>query len=390
VLLLAVTVLPALPAQADWIEAHIARKGGSTWIPNRIDPDSWTGSSYHTLESDLTFTAHAHRLSGHRRVLNFGHHVHFPSFEWQFDLYTPWSGNYASFFLCDLPSCSRDSVEFDGATKSYAAISGSPQQITAGTYHVDIGVSKGGGSGSPVQHYAVAGAYSDSCHYWPSVTGCAFENYRVWYDKIRQYFAPGSYSTYRGGSYAWQRDSADPTCGGSGSNYWRESYSNLSIHCGGLGHETPGTVWSVPPSGTNSTRIYKDPPTPFGGEIGDNFSVEALLRCDNGQSSGEDSICKIRLGYQFKVNGAVVQNSYGPVQNLPNNGQWYLCRYDTRYGAAPAAGVSFNQMIPVVHIRDDTDPHWNEVYVDNLIMYGYTSYGPGSSSIDNLTCNVIA
>lgn len=391
VLLFAWLAVGASPASADWVEVHISRKGASTWMPNRVKPASHAGSNFHRLESDLTFTSHSHRLSGHKRIQQFSDHVHLPSFEWQFDLFTPWSGSYASFFMCDLPSCERDTQEFDSNIKSYAAISGTPQDIVPGTYHVDIGVNRGGGSGSPVRLHANAGAYSSSCPHWPSVTNCSFENYRVWYNKIREHPAPGSYPTYRGGSYAWQRDSADPTCGGTGSSYWRESYGNLKIHCTGLGPERPGTVWAVPPSSANSTRIYKHPPTGFAGLQGDNFSVEALLRCDDGvKGTGEDSSCLIRLGHQFKVGGSVVQNQYGPLQTIPNNGKWYLCRYDTsRYGRAPAASRSFDGMIPVVHVRDDTQPHLNELYVDNLIMFGYQSYGPGSSSVDSRTCNTV-
>jgi hypothetical protein len=370
-------------------EEHISRRGVMTWTPISADPDYWyvSGGDYRVLEVDLLFGS-SFRVSGHDGLFcAFGDCV-YGSYEWDFDMTDDWGHGYDQFFYCDLPSpCTTEVLIGEGGLDwtNYGAITGSAAQIAANTYyHVDIGTVPGSVSYPvQVQLRSVAGAISTECPYWsnglPDPALCGFENYGHLYDKLREHPITSSsgnyYSTYSGGSYV--TDNTFSPCPGS----WGFSAGNVDYWCwsDSNGPEPPGRVTIRPKSGYSTGFAYRT--VPFSIVAGDNFSVEYVVQCLTGNP------CQGRLGWQGRDGGYPVGTHLGATFNVPNDGWYYLCRYDSHHGATGGS------LYPHANLRTllYNDEGGTQLRIDSMAIYGWVGYHDGfESGIDNNTCNAVA
>jgi len=334
-----------------------------TWTPTRVDPDFWNENSSNptrrVLESDLIFGSDF-RVSGHNKIVVGGGWAEWATYEWEFVIQdVDWGIGYdATYFICDLPACVADTALSDPDTNNYAALSDAAGQIDANTtYHVDIGVLTGTSPSTDVQLHSVASAASSDCPF-AGIELCSFENYKHWYNKSREHSAPGFNAWYYGGSYV--TDNTFSPCPGS----WGFTGGNVDYWCAstGNGPEPPGRVTIRPKPTYNNGFAFRT--VDFDIEPGDHFSVEYVVQCLTGDP------CEGRLAWAGKGGGNPTEKRGGPNFDVPNDGWYYLCRFDSEHGADNAANLSHTKLRAKLWNREpDT-----QLRIDAMAIYGWVGY----------------
>jgi len=388
-------------------EEHISRYGVMTWTPRYVDPDFFYDSPSDTrfLEADLAFGS-AFRVSGHDPFYcAFGTCV-YASYEFDFDLTDDWGHGYRGgpgFFICDLPvPCVQELLVVEGGGidwTNYGVVTGNAAAIAAsGYYNVEIGLVPGSVVYPvEVQLRSVAGAISTECPYWengaPEPEFCSFENYGHMYNKERSEPAPAgpsehvitsgsgnSYGAYYGGSYI--TDNTFSPCPGQ----WGFSAGNVDYWCWSStnGPEPPGRVTIQPKSGFSFGYAYRTVPFAIYGAdlVGDpdNFSVEYVVQCLTGNP------CEGKLGWEGRDGGNPTEAHTGVVFTIPNDGWYYLCRYDSRHGDTPAIYSHSNLRALLFNHEPGT-----QLRIDAMAIFGWVGYHDGFiSTVDSNTCNPVA
>lgn len=368
-----------IPPAGVWYGPHIQRYGTMTWTPATIDPDSWTSGGDLVLESDLTFGS-SFRVTGlglfGESIAELGPLQWEPTFEYEIN--TNENGvatGYTGTFICGLPSCVLDTQEFDPDSRNYAVVSDAPENIQPwSTYAVDIWASKGTNSTSKLQHRAVAGARWNGCP--AGAAWCSFENYGHHINKVREIDVYANYGAYSGGSYV--TDNTFSPCPGS----WGFTAGNVDKWCWSStnGPEYPGRVTTRPKSGYAEGYAYRtvDFDVQLSGLGGaDNFSVEYVVQCLTGNP------CKGWLGHQV-LDGSVVKHTLKtPDFTIPNDGYYYLCRYDTKhddvigYSDTTAVKASGDK----IRVLLGNGLAGTQLRMDAMAIFGWNSYDDNTQSL---------
>ncbi|MBU1226445.1 MAG: hypothetical protein KJ698_04420 [Actinobacteria bacterium] len=364
-----IVLVQATPARAgtEWLYAHIDRFGVMTWTPTKADPDFYDSSVSpyrRILESDIVMGSDF-RTEGHGDVLVFPGYTYYTTYEWEFFLQDAgWSLDYDGYFICDLPQCVADTnIDDDGTYRNYAAVSGFASGINANTtYNIEIGTFRGPLASTNVQLGSIASAASTSCPY-SDVEYCSFENYRHLYNKVREHTASsaGWYGWYDGGSYV--TDNTFSPCPGS----WGFSAGNVDYWCysGSNGPEPPGRVTIRPKAGYSSGYAYRTVARDI--DPGDDFSVEYVVQCLTGNP------CKGRLGWQGR--GITTDTKNSATFTIPNDGWYYLCRFDSKHGATSSANYHNTQL----RARLFNTKAGTQLRIDAMAIYGWVFYDDYSS-----------
>ncbi len=370
-------------AQAGWADAYVERYGVMTWTPTWIDPDSWYSGGHLVLESDIRFGS-TFRTSGHRESgagpVGEGGAVYFPTYEYEFllsrdDVALDYVRNT---FRCTLPNCWLDTNFADPNNRSYAVVSGSAEDIAPyGVYYIDIYTTRGPVTSANIQHISIAGARHSDC--FTGIPFCAFENYRHLYNKLREIAVNAYYPRYYGGSYV--TDNTFDPCPGS----WGFSAGNVDFWCAynSGGPETPGRTTIRPKSGYWRGHAYRT--VSFNSIVGDHFSVEYVVQCLTGNP------CEGYLGHQIRNSGSYRDERRSPDFVIPNDGNWYVCRFDNKFRTTTdrensiEAEASGNQLRTLLgNGRSGT-----QLRIDAMAIFGYSSYGDRNQDpwLDLNQCN---
>ncbi|MBN2113237.1 MAG: hypothetical protein JW785_03820 [Acidimicrobiia bacterium] len=368
-------------------ERHIDRYGVMTWTPLWADPDFFYRSQedVNVLESDIYFGS-AFRVSGHDAGWCAGGECVYASYEWEFFTEDEWGHGYATnptYFNCDLPSvCTTDLIIDDAQYMwhNYAAVTGNASAIAANTeYHIDIGIEPTSVTQTHVQLRSVAGAITTDCPIHngslPDPAWCSFENYGHRYNKTRELLTPQSYFLYYGGSYI--TDNTFSPCPGE----WGFAAGHVDYWCytGTNGPEPPGRVTIRPQVGYSTGYAYRTVTRTI--EPGDDFSVEYVVQCLTGNP------CNGKLAWEGRDGVYPVETRPSPTFTIPNDGWYYLCRFDSLHGATNSADYQHSSIRAKLFNTDAAD----QLRIDAMALYGWVDYQTGFiTPTDNATCNRVS
>lgn len=374
-------------AVAGYQDAYVERYGVMTWTPTTVDPDSWTTGTRLVLESDITFGS-PFRTSGHKETtpgpVGQGGVNYFPRYEYQYFLSAHDVGlGYEGSYYCTLPQCVLDTPFPEYDNRDYALISAAPEDIVAyGTYSADVYVIDGPVNTAYVQHISVASAIHSDCVIGEAF--CTFENYRHYINKQRELVVNAYYGAYQAGSYV--TDNTFYPCPGS----WGFSAGNVDYWCAtdSGGPESPGRATIRPKSGQSSGHAFRT--VSFSVQLvgpgdADNFSVEYLVQCLTGNP------CHGYLGHQVRNSGSYVSERRTPDFSIPNDGHWYLCRFDTKFdvtldgGNSTEVEASGNQL----RVLLGNGKAGTQLRIDAMAILGFNTYGEYNQDpyLDRNQCN---
>jgi hypothetical protein len=110
---------------------------------------------------------------------------------------------------------------------------------------------------------------------------------------------------------------------------------------------------------------------PFDSEPGDNFSVEFAVQCLTGDP------CKGYLGHQVRDDGSFVSVRRTPKFTVPNDGKWYVCRFDWTFKTTNDGANTTATEYPGNQIRVllGNGKEGTQLRIDAMAVYGHMTYG---------------
>jgi hypothetical protein len=372
-------VISVAPAHAAG-EPSVTHLGVSKWTPTSSNPDFYSTSNNHVLETDLRWDSDF-RKSAFYDIEFHESHVDRTVFEFEFWLRNNdlASSRQTELLICDLPGCISDSPIGDTGPFVFTAMTDQAQNINPGVwYNIEIYIGKGTASSSGIQLNSVTGAYHDNCNI--GLMFCSFENYSHRYNKghfnepyASQHYFPGTYGNHNGGSFIlWDEDTFGGCPGAWGFNHlirWCSSYTN--------GPESPGRVTIKPVVGAPGWGGNAYQTVGVNNVPGDHFSVEYVVQCLTGP-------CLTKHGYNVMQSGVLVEQHASPLYSIPVDNKYYLCRYDSKH----SAGLSVTSGGSQLQVFLGNKTQGTQLRIDSMALYGYVSYAAFMTSTeDNNACN---